>query len=130
MSAQIRKERNKYYDMLEKTQKGTLDISEWLKWFLDCLMSALSATENTLAKVLSKAKFWEKHAATVLNERQRLMVNKLFDGFEGKLTTSKWAKMNKCSADTALRDIQDLINKGVLRKDPAGGRSTNYELNS
>lgn len=128
MSAQIRKERSIYYNMLEKTQKGTLDISEWLKWFLDCLTSALVATENTLAKVLSKAKFWEKHAITSLNERQRLMINKLFDGFEGKLTSSKWAKINKCSADTALRDIQDLINKDVLFKDPAGGRSTNYEL--
>ena len=130
MSAQIRKERNKYYDLLEKTQKGTLDITEWLKWFLDCLIGALSATENTLAKVLSKARFWEKHTSTSLNERQRLMINKLFDGFEGKLTSSKWAKINKCSTDTALRDIQDLINKDILHKDPAGGRSTNYELNS
>ena len=128
MSAQIRNERSKYYDILEKTQKGTLDISEWLKWFLDCLIGALTATENTLAKVFSKAKFWEKHRVTSLNERQRLMINKLFDSFEGKLTSSKWAKINKCSADTALRDIQDLINKDALYKDPAGGRSTSYKL--
>ena len=105
MSAQIRKERRKYYDRLENTQKGTLDISEWLKWFLDCLIDALTAPENTLAKVLSKATFWEKHSITSLNARQRLMINTLFDGFEGKLTSSKWAKINKCSADTALTQI-------------------------
>ncbi len=129
MSAQIRKERNKYYDMLEKSQKGSLDISEWLKWFLDCLTGALTATENTLAKVLGKARFWEKHTATALNDRQRLMINKLFDGFEVFLTSSKWAKITKCSADTALRDIQDLVAKDMLYKDPAGGRNTNYKLN-
>ena len=128
MSAQIRKERNKYYNLLEKTQKGTLDITEWLQWFLDCLHSALVATENILAKVLEKAHFWEKHAAVILNERQRIMINKLLDGFEGNLTSSKWSKINKCSTDTALRDIQDLMNKDILIKDPAGGRSTNYKL--
>lgn len=129
MSAQIRLERNLYYEILEQTQKGDLDITEWLLWFLDCLTGALGATEYALARVLTKAKFWERHRAEVLNERQRLMINKLFDGFEGKLTSSKWAKITKCSADTALRDIQDLVHKGMLKKDVAGGRSTSYELN-
>lgn len=128
MSAQIRVERTRYYEILERTQKGDLDITEWLVWFLNCLTGALQATDQTLAQVLAKAKFWEQHRSIVLNERQRLMINKLFDGFEGKLNTSKWAKMTKCSADTALRDIQDLVGKGILRKEAAGGRSTNYEL--
>lgn len=128
MSAQIRLERNRYYEILEQTQKGNLDITEWLIWFLDCLTRALLVTEHTLARVLTKAKFWEQHRTTVLNDRQRLMVNKLFDGFEGKLNTSKWAKITRCSADTALRDIQDLMEKGILRKEPGGGRSTSYEL--
>ena len=129
MSAQIRLERNRYYEILEQTQKGDLDITEWLLWFLDCLTGALRATDHALARVLTKAKFWERHRAVVLNERQRLMINQLFDGFEGKLTSSKWAKIAKCSADTALRDIQDLVHKGMLKKDAAGGRSTSYELN-
>ncbi|HWY12929.1 MAG TPA: Fic family protein, partial [Bacteroidia bacterium] len=128
MSAQIRAERNKYYSILEKTQKGKLDITEWIEWFLDCLIRALNASDHTLSNVLSKVKFWEKYANTFLNERQKRIINKLFDGFNGKLTSSKWAKINKCSPDTALRDIQDLMQKGVLFKDPAGGRSTNYEL--
>lgn len=128
MSAQIRLERNRYYEILEHTQKGDLDITAWLLWFLHCLTSALMATDSTLARVLAKARFWEQHRSTVLNERQRLLINKLFDGFEGKLNSSKWAKMAKCSADTALRDIQDLIDKKILRKAAAGGRSTSYEL--
>jgi Fic family protein len=128
MSAQIRLERKEYYDILEKTQKGNLDISEWLHWFLSCLMDALIATDDTLAKVLAKAKFWEKHAALTFNERQKLMLNKLLDGIEGKLTSSKWAKITKCSPDTALRDITDLIAKQILCKEGSGGRSTNYEL--
>lgn len=128
MSAQIRLERNQYYDMLEKTQKGSLDITDWLLWFLDCLGNALTATDVSLAAILRKAEFWEQHRATAFNERQRLMVNKLFDGFTGKLNSSKWAKMAKCSADTALRDIQDLVEKGVLQKEAEGGRSTNYSL--
>lgn len=128
MSSQIRKERKKYYEILEKTQKGSLDITEWLRWFLSCLSGALHATDKTLSGVLSKARFWEKHRTTVLNDRQRLMLNKVMDGFDGKLTSSKWAKISKCSADTALRDIQDLMNKKMLRKEPGGGRSTNYEL--
>jgi Fic family protein len=128
MSAQIRLERKEYYNILEKTQKGNLDIIEWLKWFLNCLIDALIATDNTLAKVLTKAKFWEKHAALTFNERQKLMLNKLLDGIEGKLTSSKWAKITKCSPDTALRDITELIAKKILCKDVSGGRSTNYKL--
>ena len=129
MSAQIQVQRNGYYAILEKTQKGTTDITAWLIWFLDCLMVALMTTETTLEKVLTKAKFWEKHATTILNERQILMLNKLLAPFEGKLNSSKWAKMTKCSSDTALRDIQDLMNKGILSKENSGGRSTNYVLN-
>lgn len=128
MSAQIQLERNRYYEILEHTQKGDLDITAWLLWFLDCLTSALRATDQILARVLAKATFWEQHRATILNERQRLLINKLYDGFEGKLNTSKWAKIAKCSADTALRDIQDLMDKGILRKEAAGGRSTSYQL--
>jgi Fic family protein len=130
MSAQIRAERTGYYKILEKTQKGDLEITGWLKWFLDCLLNALNATDAILAKVLRKAQFWKEHAATALNDRQKLMINKLLDGFKGKLTSSKWAKIVKSSPDTALRDIQDLINKGILNKEPSGGRSTNYVLRS
>jgi Fic family protein len=128
MSAQIQKERNLYYEMLEKTQKGNLDITEWLLWFLACLDRALVLSEQTLSGVMSKAKFWENHQFVAFNERQRKMVNKMMDGFEGKLTTSKWAKIAKCSADTALRDIQDLVSKNVLVKEEGGGRSTSYGL--
>ena len=128
MSAQIRQERDAYYDILEKTQKGTLDITDWLEWFLGCLDRAFDATETTLAVVLRKARFWEKHADTPLNERQRFILNKLLDGLEGKLTSSKWAKLTKCSQDTAYRDILDLIRTGILVKDSAGGRSTSYSL--
>jgi len=128
MSAQIRKERKQYYEILESTQKGNLDITNWLLWFLNCLMNALLSTESILSKVLFKAEFWNKHSKFILNERQRLLLNKLIDGLDGKLTSSKWAKIAKCSSDTALRDIQDLIDKDILRKEDAGGRSTNYEL--
>ena len=128
MSAQIRKERKEYYDILEATQKGSLDITHWLTWFLLCLTRAIAATDETLSGVLRKVKFWEKHAATFLNERQRTMLNKLLDGFEGKLKTSKWAKITKTSQDTALRDIQDLVEKQILVKEPGGGRSTAYLL--
>jgi Fic family protein len=128
MSAQIRKERNDYYNMLEKTQKGNLDITAWLTWFLECLQRAIMASDGILAAVLNKARFWEKHATTLFNERQKLMINKLLNGIDGKLNTSKWAKMAKCSQDTALRDIQDLLEKEVLVKEPAGGRSTNYVI--
>jgi len=128
MSAQIRTERKTYYEMLEKTQESGLDVTPWLEWFLACLDRAFDGTEETLGSVLQKARFWEAHAATLLNDRQRQMLNKLLDRFEGKLTSSKWAKIMKCSQDTALRDILDLVNHGILVKDAAGGRSTSYSL--
>ena len=128
MSAQIRKERKEYYEILETTQKGSLDITQWLTWFLQCLDRAITATDETIGGILKKAKFWEEHAATALNGRQRLMLNKLFDGFEGKLNTSKWSKITKTSTDTALRDIQDLVDKQILIKEAGGGRSTTYVL--
>jgi Fic family protein len=128
MSAQIQVERKSYYHILEKVQKGSIDITEWLVWFLHCMDRALSVTDEVLKRVLNKTKFWDTHSQTNVNERQRLMINKLFDGFDGKLNSSKWAKIAKCSADTALRDIQDLIDKEILQKDTAGGRSTNYVL--
>ena len=128
MSAQIRVERKEYYNILEKTQKRNLDITEWILWFLNCLTNAINATEDILSKVLYKAEFWKLHSTTILNERQQKMINKLLNGFNGKLTSSKWGKINKCSQDTALRDIQDLIKKDILQKEASGGRSTNYEL--
>lgn len=128
MSAQIRKERNAYYDILEKTQKETLDVTAWLEWFLSCLDRALIATDETLAVVMQKARFWEKHLTDSLNERQKIMLNKLLDGFDGKLTSSKWAKIAKCSSDTAVRDINDLVRRNILVKEPASGRSTSYIL--
>ena len=128
MSAQIRIERKQYYENLERTQKGNSDITEWILWFLQCLINALGATEEILSKTLHKAAFWKKHSTTMLNDRQQKIINRLLDGFDGKLTTSKWAKITKCSQDTALRDIQDLIMKDVLQKEASGGRSTSYEL--
>lgn len=128
MSAQIRLERNAYYEILEKTQKGPLDITKWMLWYLQCLDKALNATDKTLQRVLKKTRFWDQHNQTPINERQRLMINKLFDGFNGKLNSSKWAKITKCSADTALRDINDLIQKEMLEKETGGGRSTSYVL--
>jgi Fic family protein len=128
MSAQIRSQRDAYYDILEATQKGSLDITAWLRWFLDCLDRAFDRAETILGAVLAKARFWRTHGSTSLNERQRAMINRLLDGFEGKLTSSKWAQLTKCSHDTALRDIDDLIAKRVLTKDTAGGRSTSYSL--
>lgn len=128
MSAQIRIERNAYYDTLEAVQKGDLDVTDWLIWFLDCLDSAFGRAEDTLSRVLTKARFWERHDQSSLNERQRRIVNRLMDGFEGKLTSSKWAALGKCSSDTALRDIEDLRQRGILIKDPGGGRSTSYSL--
>jgi Fic family protein len=128
MSAQIRLERKAYYDTLEQTQKGSLDVTPWLTWFLDCLDRAFDGAEDTLASVLKKALFWETHASASFNDRQRAMINRLFNGFVGKLTSSKWAKMAKCSQDTALRDIDDLVKRGVLAKEPGGGRSTSYSL--
>jgi Fic family protein len=128
MSAQIRVERKGYYEILEKTQKGNLDLTEWIEWFLNCLVNALKATDELLNRVLFKANFWKQHAMTTFNDRQTKMLNKLLDGFDGKLTSSKWAKISKCSKDTAIRDIQDLIKKDVLMKEAEGGRSTNYEF--
>lgn len=128
MSAQIRIERSAYYDILESTQKGGLDITAWLSWFLGCLDRAFDHAEETLASVMRKAKFWELHAAETFNERQRDMLMRLLNGFVGKLTSSKWAKIEKCSADTALRDINDLLERGILEKEPGGGRSTSYTL--
>lgn len=128
MSAQIRKDRKAYYEILEKTQKGNLDITEWLMWYLNCLDRALDVTDARLKSVLKKTQFWDKHTKTEINERQRKMINRLFDGFDGKLTSGKWAKMNKCSTDTALRDLQDLVKKKILKQDDAGGRSTGYLL--
>jgi Fic family protein len=128
MSAQIRQERKAYYDILEATQKSDLDITRWLEWFLACLGRAFEGAESILASVLRKARFWEKHAGAAFNDRQRDMLNRLLDGFEGNLTSSKWATIEKCSPDTALRDITDLLERGILQKDEAGGRSTSYFL--
>lgn len=132
MSAQINRERNKYYAALENVQHRTedSDVTAWLEWFLSCLKNALNASEKILQSVLRKAGFWNEHAKTIFNARQKMMLNKLLDGdFRGKLQSSKWAKMCKCSQDTAIRDIKDLIEKDILRQEESGGRSTNYELN-
>jgi Fic family protein len=128
MSGQILTERKHYYEVLQKVQHSSGDITGWLYWFLHCLKNAMLATENTTQKILRKAEFWKLHEHTSINERQRLMLNKLFDGFEGKLQTSKWAKIAKTSTDTALRDIKDLVEKGILQQTNEGGRNTNYEL--
>lgn len=127
-SNQILTEKKIYYEILQKIQHSSGDITNWLDWFLNCLFRALKNTEETLKNILQKSGFWDKHNETELNSRQRLMLNKLLDGFDGKLKSSKWAKITKCSADTALRDIKDLIEKGILKQEESGGRSTNYEL--
>lgn len=128
LSNQILADKKKYYEILQQVQHSSGDITAWLDWFLTCLYHALKNTEESLKRVLKKADFWDKNKETILNSRQRLILNKLFDGFDGKLKSSKWAKITKCSADTALRDIKDLIDKGILRQENSGGRSTNYEL--
>jgi len=128
MSAQIRQERKEYYDILEETQKGTLDITPWMEWFLGCLGRAIDGAQTTLAAVLAKARFWESIAGVPINERQRLVLNRLLDGFEGKLTTSKYAKLAKCSQDTALREILSLVEHSILVRSPEGGRSTSYSI--
>jgi Fic family protein len=128
MSGQILAERSRYYEVLQKVQHSSGDITEWLDWFLHCLKNAMLATENTTQNILRKAEFWKLHEHTPINERQRLILNKLFDGFEGKLQTSKWAKIAKTSTDTALRDIKDLVEKGILHQTDEGGRNANYEL--
>ena len=129
MSAQIRTERKTFYDMLEATQKGDMDVTPWLTWFLACLGRAFEGAEATLASVMAKARFWERYRDASFNDRQRAIINGLLNGFEGKLTSSKWALLAKCSQDTALRDIDDLMAWGVLVKNAAGGRSTSYSLN-
>lgn len=128
MSSQIRQERTAYYDVLESTQKGPLDITPWMEWYLECLGRAIEGSQVTLATVLNKARFWETFATISMNDRQRAMLNRLLDGFEGKLTTRKWAKIANCSHDTALRDIQALVEIGILIQGPEGGRSTGYQL--
>jgi Fic family protein len=128
LSNQILIEKKTYYEILQKVQYSSGDISEWLDWFLNCLYRTLISTDETFKRIIYKAEFWDKHTETLLNSRQRLMLNRLLDGFDGKLKTSKWAKIAKCSADTALRDIKDLMEKGILKQEESGGRSTNYGL--
>lgn len=128
MSSQIRQERNDYYAMLERTQKGDMDVTAWLEWFLACLDRAIGGAQASLSAILFKAEFWSRLSAQPVNERQREILNRLLDGFEGKLTTSKWAKINRCSQDTAYRDILELVGRGILVRDSAGGRSTSYSL--
>lgn len=128
MSAQIQEERNEYYDILERSQKGDLDITPWLEWFLKCLGRAIDGADTMLAQVLGRARFWEAHAGESFNDRQRKVLNMLLGDFDGKLTSSKWARLCKCSQDTAGRDINDLLARGILQKNPGGGRSTSYSL--
>jgi Fic family protein len=128
MSAQIRTERNAYYDQLERTQKGGTDVTAWILWFLDCLVRAIHGADGVLAAVVAKGQFWERTAGLALNERQIKVLNRLLDGFEGKMTSSKWAAIAKCSQDTANRDIGALLDLGLLRKGEGGGRNTHYEL--
>jgi Fic family protein len=129
LSAQIQKERKDYYALLEKTQKGNLDATEWLAWFLACLLRALQEANETLSRVLVKTNFWRQWAGTPFNARQIKVLNRMLDGFDGKLTNKKWAAIGKCSSDTALRDMNDLVTRGVLHKTEATGRSTSYALN-
>ena len=128
MSAQIRHERNDYYAILQRIQDGTMDITPWMEWFLGCLTRAIESADATLAGVIAKSRVWERLRDVSLNDRQRLVINRLLEGFEGKLTSTKWAVLAKCSHDTALRDIQQLVERGVLKRDAAGGRSTSYSL--
>jgi len=128
LSSQIRKDRKNYYNLLERTQKDSLEVTEWLEWFLGTFLRALQGAEESLSNVLAKAQFWQQWAGTPLNPRQSTLLNKLLAGFEGNLTTKKWAVIAKCSPDTALRDITDLITKGILMKASAGSRSTHYQL--
>jgi len=128
MSSQILAERKRYYEVLQEVQHSSGDITEWLYWFLHCLKNALQETKTTMQKIVRKAEFWKRHEHTAVNERQRLMLNKLLDGFDGKLQTSKWAKITKSSTDTALRDIKDLVEKGILQIENQSGRNANYEL--
>jgi Fic family protein len=128
LSAQIQRERKGYYTILERTQKDSMEVTAWLVWFLEALRLAVAAAHRQLDAVLAKARFWQRLAGMPLNERQVKLLNRLLDGFDGKLTTGKWAALAKCSPDSALRDMTDLVTRGVLRKSAAGGRSTSYEL--
>ena len=128
MSAQILSERKMYYEILEATQKGDLDITAWLEWFLGCLGRSFESAETILGSVIKKAEFWERHGGLPFNDRQKKILNLLLDGFEGKLTSSKWATLGKCSQDTASRDIQDLLNRKIMVRNPGGGRSTSFSL--
>jgi Fic family protein len=128
LSSQIQSQRKSYYDCLERSQRGTMDVTPWLRWFLNCLSGAIQQSESSLATILDKARFWRNHEKTLFSVRQKEMANRLLDGFEGKLNTSKWAKISNCSQDTAYRDILDLVEKGVLQKGPEGGRSAHYIL--
>ena len=128
LSAQIQRERRDYYDILERTQKGSLDVTDWLRWFLDTLGQAIDTAQLTLNAVLGKTRFWQRWATTPMNKRQVKLLNRLLDGFDGKLTSSKWATIAKCSPDTALRDINELVALGILEKSESGGRSTSYEI--
>jgi Fic family protein len=128
LSSQIQRERKMYYDVLERTQKGTLDVTEWLAWFLAALQRALDSAQTALDGVLFKNRFWQHWAGTPMNERQIKLLNRLLDGFDGKLTSSKWAAIAKCSPDSALRDINELLARGMLRRTAGGGRSTGYEV--
>ncbi|MEX3945364.1 Fic family protein [Paraburkholderia sp. BR10937] len=130
LSAQIQRERKGYYEILERTQRGSMDVTLWLAWFFDALHRAVDQAQITLDAVLAKARFWREWATTPFNERQVKLLNRLLDGFDGKLTSGKWAAIAKCSSDTALRDINDLVARGVLRKAEGGGRSTSYELDA
>ena len=129
MSTQIRQERNAYYEILERTQKAEMDVTPWMEWFLACLGRAIDGAQTVLSAVLAKAKFWERIRGVAINDRQKLVLNQLLDGFEGKLTTTKYAKLTKSSQDTALRDMTYLVDKGILVRSSEGGRSTSYTLN-
>src|SRR5690606_28330069 len=129
MSAQINNQKKSYYNILEQTQKDDLEITKWIVWFLDCLKKAIISSNSIVDKVVRKHQFWMKNSLQISNDRQREMLNKLMENFDGNLTTSKWAKITKVSQDTALRDITDLVNKGILRKENSGGRRTHYKLN-
>lgn len=128
MSAQIQRERNAYYDILAASQRGALNITAWLEWYFACLRHAINSSHEILDAVLTKANFWKRHEGEPFSNRQRNLINRLLDGFDGKLTSSKWANIAKCSPDTALRDITDLMDRKILAKDDAGGRSTGYHL--
>ena len=128
VSSQIRKERSDYYDMLERSQKGALDVTDWLAWFLDCFSRALDGAEADCANVLRKADFWQRYAREPFDKRQKTVLNRFLGGFDGKLTAKKWAAIGKCSIPTAQRDINELVERGILRRNPGGSKNTSYDL--